>query len=287
VSVVIPVHGEQPFLDEQLAALSGQTYPGWWEVLVADNGCTPDTLATAQEWVGQIRRLRVVDARSRPGANYARNEGVSCAEGDLIAICDSDDVVEPDWIDALVRAAADAELVGGHLDVSRLNSTLVQAWRPSPTEGGLPQGLDFLPYVAGSNCALWKDVYQAVGGCEEEGVGGGGGDDVDLSWRVQLAGGRVAFAADAVVHYRLRSDMRTMVRQMVAYGVSSALLYRRFREHGARRSPLGITIKHWIRTVVRAPRMLRYPASRGSWIREVAFMVGRIRGAWRHRVIYW
>jgi glycosyltransferase involved in cell wall biosynthesis len=285
--VVIPVHGDQPFLDEQLEALSGQTYAGWWEALVADNGCTPDTLATTQKWIGLIPNLRVVDARSRPGANFARNEAVSRAEGDLIAICDSDDVVTPGWIDALVRAAADAELVGGHLDISRLNSALVQAWRPSPTEAGLPDGLEFLPYVAGSNCALWKDVYEAVGGCEEEGVGGGGGDDVDLSWRVQLAGGRIAFAADAIVHYRLRSDMRTMVRQMVAYGVSSALLYRRFRAYGARRSPFVVTVKHWIRTMMRAPKMLRHPASRGSWIREVAFMLGRVRGAWRHRVIYW
>jgi GT2 family glycosyltransferase len=283
----MPVRGVQPDIGDQLEALSRQQYAGRWELLLADNGCHTSTLEVVESWKGVIPKLRIIDARSRLGANFARNKAVDEAAGTLIAICDSDDVVTPGWLDGLSRSARSAEMVGGHLDVTVLNPPLLQAWRPSPTEHGLPLGLDFLPYVAGSNCAIWRDVYQAVGGCDEELVGGGGGDDVDLSWRVQLVGGRVVFAPDAVVHYRLRSDMRSMVRQMTAYGMSAALLYRKFRAYGAQRPRLTVAGKHWIRVVQRGPRELGRPDTRGGWIREVAYLLGRLHGAVRHRVLYW
>jgi glycosyltransferase involved in cell wall biosynthesis len=283
----MPVHGDQPDITEQLASIADQTYDGWWELLIADNGCSPMTLGLIEPWRERIANLRIVAARERPGANYARNRAVDVAEGDLVAICDADDVVEPDWLTALSVVARDAELVGGHVDVAALNTPLVQAWRPSPTADGLPDGGGFLPYVVGCNCALWRDVYLAVGGCDEEVGGGGGGDDVDLSWRVQLAGGRIVFAPEAVVHYRLRPDLRSMSRQLMTYGVSSALTYRKYRAFGAPRRDGWITIKHWGRLVQRAPRMLVHPDTRGLWLGEVAFHLGRLRGGVRYRVLFW
>lgn len=74
-----------------------------------------------------------------------------------MVICDADDFVEP-LPRSLVRSARTAEMVGGSVDVSRLNSVVVQAWRPSPTADGLPNGGGFLPYVVGCNCSLWRGV---------------------------------------------------------------------------------------------------------------------------------
>ncbi|MDQ6839880.1 MAG: glycosyltransferase [Actinomycetota bacterium] len=287
MSVIMAVHGDQPFIDEQLASLAAQTYSGWWEVVIADNCCSPATLARIDRWMERLPSLRVIDARARTGANFARNEAARHGVGELLAICDSDDVTEPTWLAALCVAAQAADLVGGHLDVALLNSTEVQSWRPSPTAHGLPEGMNFLPYVAGSNCAIWRDVYDSVGGCDEDLIGGGGGDDVDLSWRVQLAGGRIAFAADAVVHYRLRPDLRSLWDQMGSYGVSAARLYKKFRSSGAQRADALTALKIWVRLVQRAPGALRSSTRRGHWLREVAYLLGRLRGAVRYRVVYW
>lgn len=286
MSVVIPIHGEQPMVGAQLDALAAQTYSGWWEVVVGDNGCAPSTRARLDAATG-LPRLQVVDARGTVGANHARNRAVEESAGELIAICDSDDVVDPGWLDALVAAARHAEIVGGHVDVSALNDQRVQAWRPSPTRHGLPDGGGFLPYVVGANCAVWKDVYLAVGGCDEAMVGGGGGDDVDLSWRVQLAGGRIAFAPDAVVQYRLRPDLRSLTRQMYTYGITSALTYRTYRPWGAPRPGGWLTAKTWARAIQRGPAMLRSGTDRGRWLGETAYLAGRVRGGLRHRVWYW
>lgn len=287
VSVVMPVHGDQPDIAEQFEALTAQTYSGWWEVVVGDNGCSEATLLTIASFDDRVPVLRVVPARDRPGANHARNRAVHEAVGELVAICDADDAVEPTWLEALVRSAQKAEMVGGSVDVSRLNSAVVQAWRPSPTDHGLPNGAGFLPHVVGCNCALWRDVYIAVGGCDEQIVGGGGGDDVDLSWRVQLAGGRLIYAPDAVVQYRLRPDLPALTRQMMTYGMSTALIYREYRDRGAPRPQMWLIIKTWGRMLQRGPRMMAKTESRGRWLAEMAYHVGRIRGGFRHRVIFW
>src|SRR5690606_36107195 len=44
------------------------------------------------------------------------------------------------------------------------------------------------------------------------------GEDVDLCWRVQLAGGSLGERCDAVVHARQRGDLRGVLRQAFTYG---------------------------------------------------------------------
>ena len=287
VSVVVPVHGHQPFLAEQIEALASQSYGGWWEVLICDNGCDAYTLSLPGRHGAGLARLRVIDATGRPGACFARNRGVDEARGELILICDADDVVGAGWVENLVRAAATADLVGGHVDYGRLNTALSAAWRMPLTDGRLPTQLGFLPFAVGCNLAVWRDLYLAVGGCDEEVVGGRGGDDVDLSWRVQLAGGRLAFAPEAVVHYRLRSDLRSLVRQMYGYGQSSAVLYRNYRRYGARRRPAGEAVHFWLHVLRRGPGLARSPEAGGHKLTQVAYHLGEMRGALRYRVLFW
>lgn len=287
VSVVIPVHGHQPYLKQQIEALSAQDYAGWWEVLVCDNGCDGFTRSLVGRYGAGLANLRVVDATARPGACFARNRGVDEARGELILICDADDVVGAGWVGALVRAAASADLVGGHVDYERLNTALAAAWRMPLTDGQLPTQLEFLPFAVGCNLAIWRDLYLAVGGCDEEVVGGSGGDDVDLSWRVQLAGGRLAFAPEAVVHYRLRSDLRSLLCQMYRYGQSSAVLYRNFRRYGARRRPAGEALHFWLHVLRRGPGLARSPGAGGHKLTQIAYHLGEMRGALRYRVMFW
>lgn len=287
VSVVIPVHGSQPVIAEQLEALAAQTFDGWWEVLVCDNGCDGPTRELIERHRPRPANLRIVDATDRPGASYARNRGVEEAKGQLILVADSDDVVTAGWIAALAQAAATAEMVGGHVDYRVLNPPRAVAWRPALTVGALPVQLDFLPFAVGCNMAIWRDVWLAVGGCDEEMVGGRGGDDVDLSWRVQLAGGRLAFAPEAVVHYRLRSDLRSLARQMYGYGQSSALLYRNFRRYGARRRPVLEAVHFWLHVLRRAPGLVGDVERGGFKVMEAAYRLGELRGGLRYRVAFW
>src|SRR5205085_527929 len=104
------------------------------------------------------------------------------------------------WLVALVDAALDADLVAGVLDDVTLNSPATIHWR-----GRLPQGepmrpLGHLPTAPGSSCAVWRDVFDALGGWDPDFVAGS--DDVDFAWRAQRRGFVLGYAPDAVVAYR-------------------------------------------------------------------------------------
>src|SRR5262245_18266800 len=116
VSVIIPARDCEDLLPRQLEALSGQTYTGRWEVIVADNGSRDRTAQVARRWADRLPALSVCDASARPGTNRARNAAASGARGDFLAFCDADDVADDGWLEGLVEAAGRFDLAGGWCD---------------------------------------------------------------------------------------------------------------------------------------------------------------------------
>jgi glycosyltransferase involved in cell wall biosynthesis len=282
LSVVIPARNAAGLLARQLRALAGQTYVGPWEVVIADNGSTDGTGEVVRTSAGGVPAVRLVDASRRRGINCARNEGARAARGDFLLFCDADDEVSPVWLGEMVKAASTADLVGGPLDRRTLNDPLTVAWRwPSP-EAALPVAHEFLPYAEGSNFGIWADVLQALGGWNEDYAGGG--DDVELCWRAQLAGYRIGFATKAVIRYRHRPELRAMARQVFGYGFGDTKLYRDFRGRGLRRPNVRLRLREWGRLVGRAADLFHSRESRGAWVRDAAYWAGRVRGSLHHRV---
>jgi hypothetical protein len=69
------------------------------------------------------------------------------------------------------------------------------------------------------------EVFAEVGGFDESLTAA---EDLDLSWRVQLAGHRLVGAPSAVVHVRKRGGVRDAVRQARAKGAGSRVVAHRF-----------------------------------------------------------
>ena len=115
VSVIIPAFNAAETLDAQLRALSQQQWGGTWEVVVADNGSTDDTVARAALRKDDLPALRVVDASGERGPSFARNVGARVADGDYLLFVDADDIVEPGWLAHMAEAAIDHPLIAGSL----------------------------------------------------------------------------------------------------------------------------------------------------------------------------
>ena len=91
ISVVIPVFNEEKYIDQCLKSLSKQTeLPN--EIIIVDNNCTDKTIAIAKRYKVKIVR------ESKQGISYARNKGYNSAQGDIIARCDADCILNPNWI---------------------------------------------------------------------------------------------------------------------------------------------------------------------------------------------
>jgi glycosyltransferase involved in cell wall biosynthesis len=283
VSVIVPAHDAASTLGDQLAALAAQDLREAWELLVVDNGSTDGTAELAASWVDRIPHIRVVPARQRFTPSYARNVGIEQAEGSIVAFCDADDVVTPSWIRHLVGAMTDADLVAGALDLLALNDDVIAR------DSGL-LGIDmswprhgFLPAAASSNLAVRRDVALELGGFDETFTHA---EDVDFSWRAQLAGFRFASEPSAIVRYRLRTGVPAMLRQSYAYGRGDALLYARHRGEGMPRPDIGDSARVWGRVLVRTPPALLSSSRRTRRAREAAYRLGRLRGSLAHHVLF-
>lgn len=216
ISVVIPVGGVDDLLAEQLSALAGQDIDEPWELVLSMN--QPGPHPTADALVPHRHRLgtvRVVDSSGRREAAHARNVGARAASAPLLAFCDADDVVEPDWLSALLVALGEHAAVGGHLDETRLSPPGQERWRPPATPGELPAFLGH-PYPVSANVAVRREAFDAVGGFAE---GLTRCEDIAFGWALADAGIEVAYVPDAVVHYRHRPGLWTMIRQHHLYGI--------------------------------------------------------------------
>jgi GT2 family glycosyltransferase len=231
----------------------------------------------------KLPALRIVDASERKGTNYARNRGVGQAQASLLAFCDADDVASPKWLESLVTAAANAELVGGPLEYRKLNeSDLHQvSWTDHFPAQELVTALDFLPYAPSSNFAIRADVLKALGGWSESYTHGG--DDVELCWRAQLAGHRIAFAPDAVMHYRMRRGLRALARQRFSFGRADARLLAEFETAGIPPVLLRDELRVW-RTLLADLRGLHDAEARREWLGKLSYRAGRARGTAEHRL---
>jgi glycosyltransferase involved in cell wall biosynthesis len=146
MSIVLPLFNGAETLGDQLSAIASQDYDGPWELIVADNGSTDEGPAIACGWKERIPGLRIVDASAVRGVSFARNTGARAACGEVIALCDADDVVQPGWLRAMAEASCRYDMVGGRLDETLLNEEWVARVRPFTQDRQLPIGLGYLPY---------------------------------------------------------------------------------------------------------------------------------------------
>jgi glycosyltransferase involved in cell wall biosynthesis len=269
ISVVVPVRNGMPWLDHQLSALSAQEVPVGWEVVVADNGSQDETRRCVEGWSVRDERIHLVDASARSGAAAARNIGVGSARGRILAFCDADDVVRPGWIAALLTALSDADLVAGVFDFGALDGSPSVAPVPAAT-----RQLGFLPFGLGANLAVARKTFEAVAGFDETLLPG---EDVDLCWRLQLAGNRFGVASDAVVEKRARAPGLPTFRGAWAYGRCGPRLYTRYRSHGMRRDIRGAA-KAWVWLTATLPTLV-VRSRRHQWVHTFAVRSGRLAGS--------
>ena len=106
VSVIVPVYQVAAYLPACLKSLMAQTYQDF-EVIVIDDGSTDEGPAICDKYAQGDRRIRVVH-QENCGLSAARNAGLDRARGEYVAFVDSDDVVAPGFIEALLVALVDS-----------------------------------------------------------------------------------------------------------------------------------------------------------------------------------
>lgn len=277
-SVVIPTLNAAHVIGEQLEALSKQTNPPEFEIVVADNGSTDDLAAAIAEWQGRLPSLRVVDASRNKGVSGARNIGIQAAATNRILLCDADDVVSDTWVASMNAALDHTSFAGGPLETTRL-SGVSAGWIPIESRNtSLLTTWGDRGYAFGGNTAMRREVFDQVGGFDESYPAGA--EEIDFAWRAAEAGFVPAYVPAALVHYRIRTDLRGVLRQQYNSGRGTSTLYAKFR-------PPEVVSKSWKRRLHHEFLLVRqFPWSgsgddRRRWLTLMAFEMGKLREARR------
>ncbi|MET4157286.1 glycosyltransferase family 2 protein [Agromyces sp. PvR057] len=132
VTVVIAAFNAERVIEEALKSLSDQTY-GNWEAIVVDDGSVDQTGSVVTKLAANEPRIRLLKLATNGGPARARNEGISIARGDWIAVLDADDTWLPERLRRIVDAAFahQADIVADQILLRRLGSISGResAWR--------------------------------------------------------------------------------------------------------------------------------------------------------------
>lgn len=273
LSVVIPTHNAADVIADQLAALSDQVDAPAFEVVVSDNGSTDDLAEVVDSWRARLPHLRRVDASRGRGVSVARNVGIEHASTDLILVCDADDQVSPGWVAAMHSGLTESPLASGPVETALLSGRSA-AWVPvDQRTTGLFETWEGRTYGIGCNLGLRREVWEAVGGFDEHFPAGA--EEIDFAWRAWDLGYRFTYVPDALLHYRIRTDLRGVLRQQYNSGRGTATLYAKFRPAEVVPKSLPRRLHHELLLLGQFP--WRGSADdRRSWLTLMAFEAGKL-----------
>ncbi|KRE62287.1 glycosyltransferase [Nostocoides sp. Soil756] len=207
VSVVVVGYGEEPALVECLEALV-QDVGDDGDVVLVDNGILNPPV---------VPGVRVLPARSNLGFAGGCSLGVASTVGEVIVFVNSDAVIRPGAVRALVEALCDPSvgLVSGCVLVRGEDDAVNSTGNPVHVSGlswagglGEPRSDHLaartITSISGALFATRRDTWEALGGMRAEFFLYY--EDTDLSLRCWLAGWRVAYCPDAVALHSYEFD---------------------------------------------------------------------------------
>ncbi len=112
VSVVIPNYNYARYLHERLTSVARQSLPVF-EVILLDDGSTDDSVAVARLAAQELGLdLRIVVNATNSGSVFRQwTRGVELARGDFVWIAEADDLAEPNFLETVVPAFDDVEVM--------------------------------------------------------------------------------------------------------------------------------------------------------------------------------
>ncbi|MGL5954556.1 MAG: glycosyltransferase family 2 protein [Providencia rustigianii] len=101
VSVIIPVYNSAAFISKTVESVLQQTYSNY-QIVIVNDGSTDNTVDVIAKKFGNNLNIKVITTPNG-GVSKARNIGIEYAEGEYLCFLDSDDKLEPTFLETLVE----------------------------------------------------------------------------------------------------------------------------------------------------------------------------------------
>lgn len=233
ISVLLPVHNAELYVDEAIKSILAQTY-GDFELLALDDGSTDRSLLILREYEAQDSRVHIFSRENR-GLVASLNELIAKARGRYLARMDADDICMPDRFRSQVT----------FLD-SFPDHVLVGAWVETVNAAGLPIGILRSPtsheeidqdHLSGHTsirhptAMIRRSAVMSAGCYRSEFISA---EDLDLFLRLAELG-KLANLPEVMLRYRLHagsiSEAKGQVQQAATQSACESAWRRRGIEH--------------------------------------------------------
>jgi O-antigen biosynthesis protein len=254
VTVVVCTRDRVHNLDRCLTALERLAYSPLHLLLIDNSPRSDDAERLVKKEFPLVRYV----VEPRPGLDWARNRAIMEARGDIIAFTDDDVVVDPGWIDAIVRIFAEDARVMAVTGLVVPYELETEAQILFETYGGFGKGFERRTFPerkgnwrskwshlaagdlgTGANMAFRKSIFEKIGGFDpalDAGTPTGGGGDLEMFFRVIQEGHILVYEPNAVVRHIHRREYKQLKTQITSWGTAfiaylmrSAIAYPRAR----------------------------------------------------------
>jgi len=94
ISVIMPVYNSEKHLAQAIDSVLNQTYPSV-ELIIVNDASTDRSNEIIQSYADRYEQIRCLRCETNVGVANARNRGIAAADGEYIALLDSDDIWLP------------------------------------------------------------------------------------------------------------------------------------------------------------------------------------------------
>lgn len=209
VSIIVPAYNAGGTLDECLRALTSLERDGELEIILVNDGSTDRTREIAESF-SAVNTINV----SHYGAARATNLGIKAARHDIIALVESDVVLESDWLKRIVPRLNDPSVAGAGGCVVAANKTGLGKIAGYDVELRLGRAPVDIDHLSNTNSVYRRGLLNEVGLLNEELTAG---YDADLSRKLKAAGYRLLLSKDVVCRHYWKDSLKDFLRQQYNY----------------------------------------------------------------------
>lgn len=196
VSVVLPTYNRLEFLPRAIESILNQTLPDF-ELIIVDDGSTDESWDLIRSYVRQDSRVKGIRHAQNRGVAAARNTGIRQAQGQYIAVMDSDDVAYPDRLEKSVA------FLNAHPDITAVTGRYVTNQTNTPNVWVPPKRLEILMYFGNyfTHPALIRRSFLTTHNIRYNETLPRA-EDYDLWAQIIAAGGRLFILNDVLMYLR-------------------------------------------------------------------------------------
>jgi len=212
ISVIIPAHNEEEFIEEAIESVLKARFVGNKEVLVVNDGSSDRTLELIKKYKDKVK---IIDNKKHSGKSFSLNRALAKAKGDVIAIVDGDSYI---MRDALVRSIREVSrkdvvatcgvvkvrnryrLIGMWLHIELVYNSLIRS---------LFGKINANVVTPGALSVYRRKELIDIGGFSTEGFS----EDVDIAIRLIRKGYKITFNDKIVSETNMPYDPKGFLRQ--------------------------------------------------------------------------